>query len=185
MTTARIIVEIPDEMKGKTFSFKDGYSFKYSTPNTTIPMDCKYVSVYTHGDGYVEGGVGDELTKNYQTFEDIMENVICCGDGSYIGSPYHGWRGEDFDKVCPKFTNSLDEIQRENYNYLFKLDDKWYVQCNYDDAYQDFTLISAESNAVCDELNKLKKVVKALQSEVNERMEELTNEIDTIIKKTK
>lgn len=127
MTNARVIVEIPDFAKGKTYSFRDNDTYKYSTPSLTIPTDCKYASVYIHADGYVKGGLGDRLTEDYTSFTDIMEEIICGGDGSCIGGPYHGMRGEEISSVGAKFSNDLSKIRDENYNYLYR-DGKWYVR---------------------------------------------------------
>jgi hypothetical protein len=136
-TRARIIAEIPNEMKGKTFSFKNDKDYKYRTPDTTIPNDAKYVSVYVHWDGY-EDGVGKELLNDYTNFNDIMENIMCGGDCSCIGTPYHAWRNEDFDDTKPNFTRTLDDIYEEEYNYLFTVENKWYVKSDYNKEYAPF-----------------------------------------------
>lgn len=136
-TRARIIAEIPNEMKGKTFSFKNDKDYKYRTPDTTIPNDAKYVSVYVHWDGY-EDGVGKELLNDYTNFDDIMEGIMCGGDCSCIGTPYHAWRDEDFDDTKPKFTSTLDDIYEEEYNYLFTVENKWYVKSAYNKEYAPF-----------------------------------------------
>ena len=140
-THARIIAEIPNEMNGKTFSFKNDENYKYCTPDTEIPNDAKYVSVYVHWDGY-EDGVGKELTKDYNDFKDIMDHIMCGGDCSSIGIPYHAWRNENFDITKAKFASSLDEIDSESYNYLFKTDGKWYVKSKYNTENNDYTLFS-------------------------------------------
>lgn len=183
MTTARIIVEIPDEMKGKTFSFKDGDNFKYTTPPTTIPMNCKYASVYSNNDGYIEDGLGDRLRNKYLTFEDIMEEIICGGDCSFIGSPYHAWRNESFERVGAKFVNDISEIDKENYNYLFKTDGKWYCQTNLNSDYNDFTLISQDNSVAREKLIELKKKLNSLKNEFDEKFNELINEVDSIYEK--
>ena len=127
-TNARIIAEIPNEMKGKTFSFKYDKDYKYRTPDTTIPNDAKYVSVYVHWDGDI---VGKELLNDYTDFNDIMESIMCGGDCSSIGIPYHAWRDEDLNVTKPKFVNTLDDIYEEEYNYLFTVENKWYVKSVY------------------------------------------------------
>ena len=127
-TNARIIAEIPNEMKGKTFSFKYDKDYKYRTPDTTIPNDAKYVSVYVHWDGDI---VGKELLNDYTDFNDIMESIMCGGDCSSIEIPYHAWRDEDFNVTKPKFVNTLDDIYEEEYNYLFTVENKWYVKSVY------------------------------------------------------
>lgn len=138
-TRARIIAEIPNEMKGKTFSFKNSKDYMYNTPDTTIPNDAKYVSVYVHWDGY-EDGVGRELLNDYTNFNDIMESIMCGGDCSCIGTPYHAWRNEDFDDTKPNFTSTLDDIYEEEYNYLFTIENKWYVKSAYNNT--EYTLFN-------------------------------------------
>lgn len=183
MTTARIIVEIPDDMKGKTFSFKDGDSFKYKTPPTTIPMNCKYASIYSNSDGYIEDGLGDKLRYKYLTFVDIMENIICGGDCSFIGTPYLAWRNEPIERVGAKFTNDINEIHKENYNYLFKTDGKWYCQTNLNDEYSDFTIISQDNSVAREKLIELKKNLYSLKNEFDEKLNKLINEVDSIYEK--
>jgi hypothetical protein len=174
MTNARIIVEIPNEMVGKTFSFKDNDVFKYKTPDTTIPDGYKYVSVYVHGDGYIDNGVGDDLVQNYTNFSGIMESIVCGGDGSSIGAPYHAWRGEDFEMTKPKFSNDLDKIQEGNYNYLFKTDGKWYCKTKFKAEYSDWKPISKEKpfndkvmNDIKDIIHDIKLKLASLEEKMN------------------
>lgn len=119
-TCATIVIEIPKNKKGKTYEFGLNDKFEFSTPNTVIPQDANYVSVYHHFDGDILG----KTLLEYNDFDTIMSELICGGDMSFIGRPYHGWRNEDWKYVQPKFTEAKPE-PFIYYTYYFNLDKKW------------------------------------------------------------
>lgn len=170
MTNARVIVELPDFAKGKTYMLRDNDSYRFSTPPITIPTDCKYASVYIHADGYVEGGLGDRLSNEYTNFIDIMEEIICGGDASCIGGPYHGMRNEDMVTVGPQFSNDLNEIRSENYNYLYR-DGCWYVREN---SKTDYKCLSNKNNVD----NALIGEMKIMISDIKDKISQLEEKLD-------
>lgn len=172
MTNARVIVEIPDFAKGQTYSFRDSDTYKYSTPPLTIPTECKYASVYIHADGYVKGGLGDRLTKEYTDFIDIMEEIICGGDGSCIGGPYHGMRGEDISYVGAQFSNDLNEIRSEEYNYLYR-HGLWYVR---EQSNTEYSLLSTKK---CSDTNLVNEI-NGIISDIKEKLSQLEEKISLI-----
>lgn len=179
MTNARVIVEMPDFAKGETYVFRNDSDYKYSTPPLTIPKNYKYVSVYIHADGYIEGGLGDKLTKEYTDFAEIMEKIMCGGDGAYIGAPYHGMRGEDISDVGPQFSNDLSEIRNENYNYLYS-NGLWYVREYYEKEYSLLSTITPTRTALIDEIGAMIANIKEKLSQLEEKVKE----IDTNVKIT-
>lgn len=173
MTSARIIVEIPDTAKGEMFSFRDDYDFKYPTPSTVVPKECKYASVYNHLDGYINKGLGDKLVNSYTNFKDIMEEIVCGGDCSYVGIPYHAMRNEDFSITHAKFTDTLDEIQSEDYNYLFKANGNWYVR---ERDSKEFIPLTKGQNTNQHIINE----IKAITLDITAKLSELESKINLL-----
>lgn len=123
-TRSTIVLQIPTDRNGKTYKYKGGG--EHATPDTTIPSDAKYVEVYCHFDGYVEG-VGKKLKDDYSKgFDDAMERLVCGGDMSSPGNPYHAVRGDEWERCCPMFYGSLPECSEE-YEYIMGLDGVWRV----------------------------------------------------------
>lgn len=174
MTNARVVVELPDFAKGGTYYFRNNAIYKYSTPPLTIPNDCKYVSIYIHADGYVSGGLGDRLTKEYTDFTDIMEEIICGGDGSCIGAPYHGMRGEGISYVGAQFSNDLNEIHNEDYNYLYR-NGLWYVR---EKSKTEFSLLSTINCINSDLISEMEEMV----SDIREKLSKLEEKINCLKK---
>ena len=172
MTNARVIVEIPDFAKGKTYVFRNNSDYKYGTPPLTIPKNYKYISVYIHADGYIEGGLGDKLTKEYTDFAEIMEKIMCGGDGTCIGAPYHGTRGEDMSDVGPQFSNDLGEIRNQNYNYLYS-NGLWYVREYYKKEYSLLSTIKPTSTALIGEMGAMIADIKEKLSQLEEKLNSL------------
>lgn len=142
MTRATITVEIPEEMKGRTF-FPNNSEYEYVIPQTSIPFEgSNYVTVYCHLDGGVDT-LGKDLSSQYNTFKNVMEKIICEGDCSYLGMSYRGWRGEAWVHTMPKFTENLPDIQ-EDWQYLLTKECKWYARSKYNKGYNDFVLISED-----------------------------------------
>lgn len=171
MTRSTIVVEIPEEMKGKTFSYKDKSNYKYETPDTTIPQDCNFTSIYVHTDGYVENGVGDYLVEECTTFKDVMEKVICGGESSCIGMPYTAARGEEWSRNKPKFHDEMPQIQ-EDYQYVFTKDGEWYAKAKYDSKYFDYVKISKDNDG---EIETLKKTINHLKEELELALVQINN----------
>lgn len=169
MTNARVIVELPDFAKGKTYIFRDNDSYRFSTPPITIPDDCKYASVYIHADGYIEGGLGDRLSQDYTNFIDIMEEIICGGNGSCIGGPYHGMRNEDISKVGPQFSNDLSKIRSENYNYLYS-NGCWYVREN---SEADYKCLSNKENVDGVVIGEMRMMISDIKNKISQLEEKL------------
>lgn len=177
-TRATIVLEIPEDRNGREYKFEGGNVFKYSTPNTTIPEDVRYVSIYSHFDGGVDS-LGTDLVMGGSGFDAIMSRIICGGSCSYPGSPYHGNRDEEWDGVKPKFSKELPEIT-QSYQYIYKTDNKWYVRSEYDPKYLELTCISEVNYHIDDVIKKLKNDVECLKYDVINRIDSLMEELNKV-----
>ncbi len=132
-TRSTIMVAIPKEFRGKTFHYvpKEETHFEFETPEVTIPEDAKFVEVYHHWDGYVEG-LGRELIVDFngKGFEYVMEHLIAGGDLSTTYCPYHAWRDEEWDSVAPNFSDREFKISEE-YQYFMDENGKWFFRDEY------------------------------------------------------
>lgn len=88
--------------------------------------DKTYDVIYCHFDGYVRGGVGEELFKNYKERRKV-ENLISLGNRRQLveTAPENELYNEPYTKY-----NNLDELIEElknmiEYIYIFDLNDKW------------------------------------------------------------
>lgn len=177
-TRATVVVEIPTNEIGKIYSFKTEATFKYPTQPTTIPSDKQYISIYNHFDGG-EDSLGKELTTSYNTFKDVMENIICGGDMSYIGCPYHAMRGEDWEYTQPKFHETIPNRQ-EDYLYLFSKDGEWFVQSYANDELKQISNNSEKGNSSNLSIN-VSKITKEISS-IKEQIENLQATVTRIEK---
>lgn len=184
MTSATIVLEIPEDRNGREYRFEGRGVFKYVTPNTTIPQDVRYVSIYSHLDGGVNS-LGEELVMGDKGFDAIMSRIICGGDCTYPGSPYRGNRGEDWEHDKPKFSSELPEVT-EDYQYVYKTDNKWYVRCKYDSKYENLTCISNTVNQVSEAVSEIENDIECLKYDVINRVEniyEKLNKLKVVVKK--
>lgn len=89
-------------------------------------------SVYCHFDGYIRGGVGEQLTKNYKTRERASE-IIALGNLSSLGKSlnkkdtkaYSRDRGEQLSSLISTSTLSYErygESSQVDYLYLYEAD---------------------------------------------------------------
>jgi hypothetical protein len=150
-TRSMIFVKINKEDQGKTVApnkemiYAKGLGFGDVDSSNAIPeeeidkvpavkLDDKYIGIYHHWDGYPEG-VGDTLTRRFNTYEDAL-NLLLYGDESSINSsvciiPYI-LRGCGYKKkedtppnLYNKILSNLGETNWAEYVYLFK-DGEWY-----------------------------------------------------------
>ena len=97
-------------------------------------------AIYCHYDGYVDGGVGEELYLNYKT-EKKIDKLLALGDISSLGptikttDAYARDRGEELRiteyKNLGEFGNDMKDDVFIEYVYLW-MNDKWYYW-SYDD----------------------------------------------------
>lgn len=88
-TRGHIYLKLKDESKGQVFKFKvtklaGSYhkNKKYLNnpiPDLVIPTDAEYLRVFNHFDSYVVGGIGEDLLKNYDTYDKVL-NLLAMGD---------------------------------------------------------------------------------------------------------
>ena len=89
-------------------------------------QDGTYNTIYCHFDGYVEGGVGEELFKKFGERADV-ENLISLGDRRALVDtlPEEDLYNEPYGKYSlEKLKRQLDMI---DYIYIFNLSDEWIV----------------------------------------------------------
>lgn len=172
-TRATVVVKIPDSEKGKTYSYKNDAKYKYKTPSITLPSDCNYASIYIHSDGY-EKGLGKELVNGYNNFSDIMEEIICGGDSSCIGSPYHACRNEDWKFVQPKFSKDLPERSQE-FQYVYSEYGEWFIR-----SYDSLILKNISKN---DRIKEMNLHIKKMEEAINVFKQQLNSIKDIVDKK--
>lgn len=90
--------------------------------------DMTYDTIYCHFDGYVKGGVGEELFKTYKERWKV-ENLISLGNRRTLG--YEESEDELYNESYKKY-HSLVALRRQLFNmidyiYLFNLNDEWEV----------------------------------------------------------
>lgn len=90
--------------------------------------DMTYDTIYCHFDGYVKGGVGEELFKNYKE-RCKVENLISLGNRRTLG--YENPEDELYNEPYKKY-HTLVALRRQlfdmiDYIYLFNLNDEWEV----------------------------------------------------------
>ena len=74
--------------------------------------DNSYDTIYCHSDGYIEGGVGDELRDHFPT-EENARTLIAAGDHSSIidgCDPYSDRDDEDWEDVKPRHFDNETEL---------------------------------------------------------------------------
>lgn len=90
--------------------------------------DGTYDTIYCHFDGYVKGGVGEELFKNYKERWKV-ENLISLGNRRTLG--YEEPEDELYNEPYKKY-HTLVALRRQLFNmidyvYIFNLNDEWEV----------------------------------------------------------
>ena len=88
-TRGHIYLKLKDENKGQVVKFKitklaGSYhkNKKYLNnpiPDLEIPKTAEYLRVFNHFDSYVAGGIGEDLLKNYDTYDKVL-NLLAMGD---------------------------------------------------------------------------------------------------------
>ena len=88
-TRGHIYLKLRDESKGQVVKFKitklaGSYhkNKKYLNnpiPDLEIPKTAEYLRVFNHFDSYVVGGIGEDLLKNYDTYDKVL-NLLTMGD---------------------------------------------------------------------------------------------------------
>lgn len=109
-TRSTIVLKIKDEDVGKNF-YRNNVMLTFG----------KYMSIYCHHDGNVDG-VGKELSKYYNDYDSILD-LILSGDCSSIGCAYSKY--EDYNSNKPKCFNTIPPIEEE-YQYVF-YNNIWHV----------------------------------------------------------
>lgn len=107
--------------KGKAVVLEDIY-------DKVITMDDKAVlQIYCHHDGYPDG-VGAELIKHFNTYEDALALVLA-GDTSYVEDGTTGAYAihEDYEDNMPEALD--DPLQHNEYLYVW-VDDEWMLWKN-------------------------------------------------------
>lgn len=113
--------------------------------DTVNPNGGKALYIYSHWDGYPEGGVGETLVDDYDTYEKAL-NLVLVGDiSSMCGklSPYSLRSGENWDDIKPESINE-DKPCKNDYDYMFK-DDKWYFRSYGDTKWRDLKKYLSDS----------------------------------------
>ena len=148
-TRGTIVIKIKDEDLGKkvkvnpTYLTKDEERIKkYETKCFEVELSKKYAEIYQHWDSYPEG-LGLSLVKYWDTYDKVL-NLILGGDASSVHSDVTGYvamedRDEKYKDLKPKFTDECPRV-REEWQYLFDEDGKWYVRDDYD--VKKWTLVS-------------------------------------------
>lgn len=152
-TNAKIIVEVLEKYLNHYIKFDESKLPKklgdidscqitksdnvvYNPPKKNIARKTlikhRYIAIYHHWDGYIEH-LGAELKKRYTTIEDILNLVAFGSMSAILGdtiNPYacrsHHY-GATWWHYKPIQKDNLNDIQKEEYNYLFK-EGKWFVQ---------------------------------------------------------
>ena len=88
-TRGHIYLKLKDESKGQVVKFKitklaGSYrkNKKYLNnpiPDLEIPTNAEYLRVFNHFDSYVNGGIGEDLLKHYDTYDKVL-NLLAMGD---------------------------------------------------------------------------------------------------------
>lgn len=141
-TRSYIYIKIKPEDKNRViknplaFAKKQGIKFRKGTQKYRHfePFEVgnsTYIGIYSHFDGYINSGVGQELFTNYQDYEKILAlislgSMRVVADGDNIC--YHSMTGEKqcyMFFTCAKLTAN-DALETASYAYLYE-DGKWYV----------------------------------------------------------
>ena len=88
-TRGHIYLKRQDESKGQVVKFKitklAGSYYKNKKflnnpiPDLEIPTHAEYLRVFNHFDSYVNGGIGEDLLKHYDTYDKVL-NLLAMGD---------------------------------------------------------------------------------------------------------
>ena len=141
-TRSYIYIKVKPEDKGRViknplaFAKEQGIKFRKGTqkcrhfePFTT--GTCDYIGIYSHFDGYVKGGVGQELFTRYQDYEKVLA-LISLGSMRVVAEGdnvcYHSLNGEQQVYICFSYDKltAKDALGTVSYAYLYE-GGKWYV----------------------------------------------------------
>ena len=141
-TRSYIYIKIKPEDKGRViknplaFAKKQGIKFRKGTQKYRHfePFkvgDFTYIGIYSHFDGYINGGVGQELFTHYQDYEKILAlislgSMRVVADGDNIS--YHAMRceGQNYIFYMCDILTAKDALGTVSYAYLYE-GGKWYV----------------------------------------------------------
>lgn len=93
----------------------------------TEQSDGTFFAIYCHFDGYVKGGVGEELFRNYKERSKV-EDLISQGDRRTLG--YEDPQEELYNVAYKKYANLdtlKEQLETKDYIYIFNLSDEWIV----------------------------------------------------------
>lgn len=95
-------------------------------------FDGSILQVYCHFDGYLEG-VGETLKKYYSSYDDVLA-LVKRGNMSYLDNTIETSKfydeAEDDYKYFDNFNLYYKLGQKQEYNYIFRADKRWYVEHN-------------------------------------------------------
>jgi len=88
-TRGHIYLKLKDESKGQVVKFKitklagsyhkNKKFLKNPIPDLEIPTHASYLRIFNHFDAYVNGGIGEDLLKHYDTYDKVL-NLFAMGD---------------------------------------------------------------------------------------------------------
>ena len=88
-TRGHIYLKLKDENKGQSVKFKitklagsyrkNKKFLNNPIPDLEIPTHAEYLRVFNHFDSYVNGGIGEDLLKNYDTYDKVL-NLLAMWD---------------------------------------------------------------------------------------------------------
>ena len=88
-TRGHIYLKLKDESKGQVVKFKvtklagsyrkNKKFLNNPIPDLEIPTHAEYLRVFNHFDSYVNGGIGEDLLKHYDTYDKVL-NLLAMGD---------------------------------------------------------------------------------------------------------
>ena len=135
-TRCNIFVKVRKEDIGKTFridldKITGAESIKQKNQESnfgSITIRDDYIGIYSHWDGYPDGGVGLTLYKYYNSY-DLALNLVLGGNVSSINGAYKPYvcMGADdcWEQESPEQKNEMPEPE-EDYLYLFDCDQWWF-----------------------------------------------------------
>jgi len=97
--------------------------------NNTLTPEKRVLRIYVHNDGYVHGGLGEFLYREFpekekETYDNLL-GYLMEGDRSTTELAYNSWRGEEeepWETVKPEeldLPENLEDITLEEYLYLY------------------------------------------------------------------
>ena len=132
-TRGHIYLKLKDESKGQVVKFKvtklAGSYYKNKKflnnpiPDLAIPTHAEYLRVFNHFDSYVNGGIGEDLLKHYDTYDKVL-NLFAMGDLDSVNT--YGGTKSKYDCYgfvsTPRFIFNETPIRKSRRNANGKLE---------------------------------------------------------------